>query len=225
MRRAHREAARELYHRDHNKNSSIKTSSPDDEIYVDLHGLHADEAVAHLEKALAENDSEPRPIYVITGFALHTKSGRDKIGRAIRSFLNEWRYAFREFAAPGDRSSGGGGGGGGGGGSIIAIDARSWDRRLPRGGFGSDSNGGASRRVAVAAATSGDGGGGGGGGAVDNIPAEGGGALLALGSPSSMANVQNKDGGSDGGGDASGGVEIDTDMGDARPAVQTQLMC
>lgn len=118
MRKAHREAARELYeHR--NKGAASNPA----EIYVDLHGLHPDEAVEYLEKVLMENSKEARPVYAITGTGHHSKNGKDKVGRAIRSFLNEWRYAFREFSVPGDRNSMGG---------ILGIDGRSWDRSLAR---------------------------------------------------------------------------------------------
>ena len=47
------------------------------------------------------------------------------MGRAIRNFLNEWRYAYREFSVPGDRNSMGG---------ILGIDARSWDKSIAREG-------------------------------------------------------------------------------------------
>ncbi len=117
MRKAHREASRELYEQ-RNKNSANFV-----EIYVDLHGLHPDEAVEYLERVLLENSAENRPIYAITGTGHHSKYGKDKVGRALRSFLNEWRYAYREFSVPGDRNNMGG---------ILGIDARSWDKSLAR---------------------------------------------------------------------------------------------
>ncbi|CRJ87568.1 hypothetical protein BN1708_017008, partial [Verticillium longisporum] len=70
MRKAHREAARELYEE---RNRANSTSA---EMYVDLHGLHPEEAVEYLER--------------ITGTGHHSKSGKDKVGKAIRNFLNEW---------------------------------------------------------------------------------------------------------------------------------------
>lgn len=120
MRKAHREAARELY-QDRNKHSSSSS-----ELYVDLHGLHPEEAVEYLERILLENDKETRPVYAITGTGHHSKNGKDKVGKAIRNFLNEWRYAYREFSVPGDRNNVGG---------ILGIDARSWDKTLSREGF------------------------------------------------------------------------------------------
>ncbi|CAM1505684.1 Fc.00g113210.m01.CDS01 [Cosmosporella sp. VM-42] len=117
MRKAHREAARELYE-ERNRGNTVGL-----ELYVDLHGLHPEEAVEYLEKILMENGKESRPIYAITGSGHHSKNGKDKVGRAIRNFLNEWRYAYREFSVPGDRNNMGG---------ILGIDARSWDKSLSR---------------------------------------------------------------------------------------------
>jgi hypothetical protein len=122
MRKAHRDAAEKLYE-ERNKNSSAIP-----EIYVDLHGLHAEEAVEYLERVLLENEHDSRPIYAITGTGHHSKSGKDKVGKAIRSFLNEWRYAFREFSVSQDRNHMGG---------ILGIDARSYDRSLVKEGASS----------------------------------------------------------------------------------------
>lgn len=119
MRKAHREAARELYE-ERNKSSSTNT-----EIFVDLHGLHPEEAVEYLERVLLEHTSSVKPIYAITGTGHHSKNGKDKVGKAIRNFLNEWRYAYREFSVPGDRNNVGG---------ILGVDARSWDKTLTRTG-------------------------------------------------------------------------------------------
>ncbi|CAJ2501816.1 Uu.00g046690.m01.CDS01 [Anthostomella pinea] len=117
MRKAHREAARELYE-ERNKHGGMSL-----DIYVDLHGLHPEEAVEYLERVLLDNSKESRPVYAITGTGHHSKNGKDKVGKAIRNFLNEWRYAYREFSVPGDRNSMGG---------ILGVDARSWDKSLAR---------------------------------------------------------------------------------------------
>ena len=127
MRKAHREAARELYE-ERNKHAAFASSSSSSaEMYVDLHGLHPDEAVEYLERVLLENARESRPVYAITGTGHHSKNGKDKVGRAIRGFLGEWRYAYREFSVPGDRNGMGG---------ILGIDARSYDKSLAREGGG-----------------------------------------------------------------------------------------
>lgn len=117
MRRFHREAADKLYE-ERNKNNSSNG-----EIFVDLHGLHVEEAIRYLADALAENENESRPVYAITGTGHHSKNGKDKVGKSVRNYLNDWRYAFREFSVPGDRNNMGG---------ILGIDARSYDKSLPK---------------------------------------------------------------------------------------------
>ncbi|KAK5019175.1 hypothetical protein LTR39_000544 [Cryomyces antarcticus] len=113
MREAHREAARCLYE-ERNKNAATSK-----ELYVDLHGLHPEEAVSYLERCLFEQQSSARPVYAITGTGHHSKNGKDKVGKSIRTFLNEWRYAFREFSVPGDRNNVGG---------ILGFDPTSFER-------------------------------------------------------------------------------------------------
>lgn len=115
MRKYHREAAEKLYE-ERNKNISFNG-----EIFVDLHGLHVEEAIRYLGDVLQENEHESRPVYAITGTGHHSKNGKDKVGKSVRNFLNDWRYAFREFSVPGDRNNMGG---------ILGIDARSYDKSL-----------------------------------------------------------------------------------------------
>lgn len=109
MRDAHREAAQALYEE---RNKQLARGSTR-ELYVDLHGLHAEEAVSYLQNCLKDHTSSARPVYVITGTGHHSKNGKDKIGKAVRQFLVEWRCAFREFSVPGDRNNVGG---------ILGID-------------------------------------------------------------------------------------------------------
>ncbi|KAF2459853.1 hypothetical protein BDY21DRAFT_281549 [Lineolata rhizophorae] len=116
MREAHREAARHLYE-ERNKENGPNAR----ELYVDLHGLHPEEAVSYLEDVLLKHQSSSRPLYAITGTGHHSKNGKDKVGKAVRAFLNEWRYAYREFSVPGDRGNVGG---------ILGVDPSSWDRGL-----------------------------------------------------------------------------------------------
>lgn len=118
MRKAHREAARVLYDQ-----RNRPTSAAAAEIYVDLHGLHPDEAVEYLDKALRDQTAaarlvpdHPRHLYAITGTGHHSKNAKDKVGKAVRAFLADARYAFREFGVPGDRANVGG---------ILGIDVGS----------------------------------------------------------------------------------------------------
>ncbi|KAF2013224.1 hypothetical protein BU24DRAFT_232630 [Aaosphaeria arxii CBS 175.79] len=116
MREAHREAARVLYEE---RNTDLGPDAR--ELYVDLHGLHPEEAVSYLEGILLKHSSSSRPVYAITGTGHHSKNGKDKVGKAVRSFLNEWRYAFREFSVPGDRNNIGG---------ILGIDPTTYDKSV-----------------------------------------------------------------------------------------------
>ena len=116
MRTAHREAAKILY-----EERSLPKDN-DNEIYVDLHGLYPEEAVAYLEKILLDQQLSKRPIYAITGTSHHSKKGKDKVSKAIRQWLVEWKYTFREFSVPSDRS--------GNVGSILGIDASTFDKSL-----------------------------------------------------------------------------------------------
>lgn len=132
MRKAHREAAHILYEQ-RNKDNATST-----EIYVDLHGLHPEEAVDYLESVLVEQQTSNRTVYAITGTGHHSKNGKDKMGKAIRTFLSDWKYAFREFgvAGGGDAANVGG---------ILGVDPKSFDRSLEgggnRGGGGGDEGG------------------------------------------------------------------------------------
>lgn len=127
MRKAHREAARILYEE---RNKDNKFSS---EIYVDLHGLHPEEAVDYLEHVLVENQSSGRTVYAITGTGHHSKNGKDKMGKAIRTWLSEWKYAFREVSVAGDTNAVGG---------ILGIDPKSFDRTLTDEKSGGEEGGG-----------------------------------------------------------------------------------
>lgn len=127
MRKAHREAARLLYE------ERDKDSANAGELYIDLHGLHPEEAVQYLERVLLEQSSSKGAgsgaVYAITGTGHHSKNGKDKVGKAVRSFLGEWKYAFREFSVPGDRGNIGG---------ILGIDPTSFDKSqlgVDRGGM------------------------------------------------------------------------------------------
>jgi len=114
MRKAHREAARLLYE------ERNKDSSSSQEVYVDLHGLHPEEAVEYFEHALIEHQTSSRPVYAITGTGHHSKNGKDKVGKAIRSFLSDWKYAYREFSVAGDSLGG-----------ILGVDPTSFDKSMP----------------------------------------------------------------------------------------------
>ena len=113
MRKAHREAARVLYE-DRNKDSAGSR-----ELYVDMHGLHPEEAVEYLEQVLLEHQNSNHPIYAITGTGHHSKTGKDKVGKAVRGWLNGWKYIYKEFSVTGDNLGG-----------ILGILPSSFDKKV-----------------------------------------------------------------------------------------------
>ncbi|CAG8932501.1 unnamed protein product [Penicillium salamii] len=125
MRRCHREAARQLYEERNQHISHKGLDESSEELYIDLHGLHPEEAIEYLEKILLKHAREGlRVVYAITGTGHHSKNGKDKIGKAVKAWLNEWRYLFREFSVPGER--------GGYVGGILGIDPTSYDKSLAK---------------------------------------------------------------------------------------------
>ncbi|KAF1989660.1 hypothetical protein K402DRAFT_418384 [Aulographum hederae CBS 113979] len=116
MKAAHRQAARMLYEE---RNKEFGTNAR--QLFIDLHGLHPEEAVTEMSRVLAEHaTSRPtRHVYAITGTGHHSRNGKDKVGKSVRTWLNERRYVFREFSVPGDRSNIGG---------ILGIDPGSGEK-------------------------------------------------------------------------------------------------
>ena len=84
-----------------------------------------EEAIKYLEEILLEHATSTQPIYAIVGTGHHSKGGKDKLSRAVRSFLDEWKYAYRDFSATGDRNAAGG---------ILGIDPTSFDKTDARPG-------------------------------------------------------------------------------------------
>ncbi|KAL1966692.1 hypothetical protein VTN77DRAFT_3889 [Rasamsonia byssochlamydoides] len=124
MRKCHREAARHLYEERNKHLASNGLDEATEELYVDLHGLHPEEAVEYLEKILLKHSKEDRILYAITGTGHHSKNGKDKVGKAVKVWLNEWKYVFREFSVPGER--------GGYVGGVLGIDPTSYDKSLAK---------------------------------------------------------------------------------------------
>ncbi|KAK6510131.1 hypothetical protein TWF481_004845 [Arthrobotrys musiformis] len=132
MRKAHREAAAAIYE----QRQRALRGSPGGvvvELFVDLHGLHPEEAVEYLERILLENQKSSQPLYAITGTGHHSKNGKDKVQRSVRAFLDEWKYVYREFSAQGDR---------GGMGGILGIDPGSFDKSYVKDGSGGENGNG-----------------------------------------------------------------------------------
>jgi len=118
MRKAHRAAAKALYEERNQHLATSRDTEEEDELYIDLHGLHPEEAIEYLEDILNRHEKRGRRIvYAITGTGHHSKNGKDKVGKGVRNWLNEWDYTFREFSVPGER--------GGYIGGVLGIDITS----------------------------------------------------------------------------------------------------
>ncbi|KAM5431929.1 hypothetical protein McanMca71_005895 [Microsporum canis] len=99
MRRCHREAARLLF-----EEGRKRIAENDDEFYIDLHGLVPTEAIAYLDNILKDSSQlREHYLYVITGSGHHSKNGKDKVGKAVKGWLAEHHYVFRDFSVPGER--------------------------------------------------------------------------------------------------------------------------
>lgn len=120
MRRCHREAARQLYEEREKHLANGSGADVSEELYVDLHGLHPEEAVKYLDQILVKHSNDHRILYAITGTGHHSKNGKDKVGKAVKVWLNELKYVFREFSVPGER--------GGYVGGVLGIDPAAYDK-------------------------------------------------------------------------------------------------
>lgn len=119
MRKAHRAAAKALYEE---RNQHLQDGEEDEELYIDLHGLHPEEAIEYLEGIIKTHEKRGRRVvYAITGTGHHSKNGKDKVGKGVRNWLSEWGYTFREFSVPGER--------GGYIGGVLGIDITSHRRQ------------------------------------------------------------------------------------------------
>lgn len=130
------------------RNAHLKNGSGERrELYVDLHGLHPEEAVEYLSGCIREQQQRPDGggvLYAICGTGHHSKNGKDKVGKAVRGFLQEGRWAFREFGVPGERGNIGG---------VLGIDVASGGKKGGSGGSGDGDSGvdigGGSTKVVV----------------------------------------------------------------------------
>ena len=70
------------------------------------------------------------------GTSHHSKGGKDKLARAVRGFLDEWKYSYREFSGSGDRSNNGG---------ILGIIPSSFDKSVAAEGIEGGGGGGGTK--------------------------------------------------------------------------------
>ncbi|TGZ83643.1 hypothetical protein EX30DRAFT_338258 [Ascodesmis nigricans] len=119
MVKCHKEAAKVIYDE---RNQDDENGA---EVFCDLHGLLPEEGVKYLEDILLNHQSSSKPVYAIVGTTHHSKGAKEKLGRAVKAFLDDWRYAYREFSPNGDRNGYGG---------VLGIDPSSYDKSLAKAG-------------------------------------------------------------------------------------------
>lgn len=127
MRGAWREAADALW-----------SAKADGEVWCDLHGLGSEEAEEYLSACLKEQASARRGphggvVYAICGTGQggggggKSSGGKDKVGKAVRFWLGEAGFVWREFSVPGER-------GGMGSGGILGVEVGREKGDFPGGG-------------------------------------------------------------------------------------------
>src|SRR5262249_53924514 len=91
MCKLHRQASQQLF-----------ASRNSDEAFIDLHGLHQNEAIEFLEIRLNQLKKEGCEFaYVITGTGHHSAGGKAKLLPAVEEWLTERFYTFRDCSVDG----------------------------------------------------------------------------------------------------------------------------
>ena len=65
-------------------------------VFVDLHGLHVNEAKSKLNELILPMLSDLKKITLITGHGSHAKSGESTLKKAVSSFLKEKKIRFQD---------------------------------------------------------------------------------------------------------------------------------
>lgn len=95
-------ARQHLYDLQRGYYESAQSLEDDVEVYIDLHALHPDEALEYIEPILMKQAQLGRRlIYIITGTS-YSKNHKDKVAKAVKTWLNSWQYVFREFSLNGE---------------------------------------------------------------------------------------------------------------------------
>lgn len=108
MRGEHQKAAEAIF------GERNEGQSHGDNNFVDLHALHPTEGIAFLESRLLDLKSSSKPLYAIVGSGHHSSQGIDRLAKAVKLWLDDWGYTWREFSM--DEESHGG---------VIGIDPSS----------------------------------------------------------------------------------------------------
>ncbi|KAF9949692.1 hypothetical protein BGZ72_008576 [Mortierella alpina] len=97
MMTTHREASRQIFN---SRNQTMVQTSKKGETWIDLHGLHVDEALAFLDEFMEKLETEcyTGTVYVVTGTGNHSTNARAKLKPAVMDWLESWGYVWKEMS-------------------------------------------------------------------------------------------------------------------------------
>ncbi|KAG9323950.1 hypothetical protein KVV02_003221 [Mortierella alpina] len=97
MMTTHREASRQIFN---SRNQMMVQTSKKGETWIDLHGLHVDEALAFLDEFMEKLETEcyTGTVYVVTGTGNHSTNARAKLKPAVMDWLESWGYVWKEMS-------------------------------------------------------------------------------------------------------------------------------
>ncbi|KAF9565649.1 hypothetical protein EC968_004045 [Mortierella alpina] len=97
MMTTHREASRQIFN---SRNQTMVQTSKKGETWIDLHGLHVDEALAFLDEFMEKLETEcyTGTVYVVTGTGNHSSNARAKLKPAVVDWLESWGYVWKEMS-------------------------------------------------------------------------------------------------------------------------------
>ncbi|KAG0198333.1 hypothetical protein BGX28_008246 [Mortierella sp. GBA30] len=97
MMTTHREASRRIFN---SRNQSMIKSNKKGETWIDLHGLHVDEALVFLDEFMEKLETEvyTGTVYVVTGTGNHSSNARAKLNPAVIDWLESWGYVWKEMS-------------------------------------------------------------------------------------------------------------------------------
>ncbi|KAG0242552.1 hypothetical protein BGW41_003910 [Actinomortierella wolfii] len=104
MMETHREASQKIF-ATRNALTTKKKGANDErnETWIDLHGLHVEEALVFLDQFMEklENEVYTGVVYVVTGTGHHSTLGLAKVRRAVLTWLKDWGYLHEEISVDG----------------------------------------------------------------------------------------------------------------------------
>ncbi|KAJ1916020.1 hypothetical protein H4219_004009 [Mycoemilia scoparia] len=96
----HRQAAQTMFY-ERNKNIDPETMCKDEELYIDLHGLHRDEARHYLNIIFGSFSGIKTHSWVVTGAGNHSKKEKSKLFPAVIEYCHKSGLRYRHYKSKG----------------------------------------------------------------------------------------------------------------------------